>query len=255
MENINTIKYSEFRKKIHKKWYDNFLHEFLLRPISNYIVYIIIKYFKFITADIVTIFSLFVSLLAWYLMILWVNNDIYIIFASLLFLSFHLLDVIDWDVARGKVIFCSWKFTNHGAYLDALIHHYYNSVFIISFWYLLSITFDNKYLFYLWITWSILLIINEIIQTYLNHINDNLWKEKEKTIVNSKSLDSSNWKATFKMLIISFLSMVWLSIIFLIWNVLDILLWFNYFKFLFFCFLNFFIIVEHIRLFYKLLKY
>lgn len=251
--NINTISYKEFRKKIHKKWYDNFLHEFLFRPVSNYIVYIIVKYFKFITADWVTITSLFVSLLAWYFMFLWVNNEIYVIYAAFLFLSFHLLDVIDWDVARAKVLFCNWKFTNHGSLFDALMHNYYNVIFIISLWYILSTYFNNIYLLYLWIFSWILMVINEVIMNYISFIDITLEKKHDSNITNFKSLKDGKW--TFKTFIIAFIWILWLSILFTFWSILDILFWFHYFKYILFWILNISIILVHINLFFKLLRY
>jgi len=250
---IKNIKYLDFRKKIHKKWLDNYLHEYLLRPISNYIVYFIIKYCYFITWDMVTIFSLFVSFFWWLFLVFWVNNDFLILCWWLCFFLFHLLDLIDWDVARAKVLFRWWKFTNHWSLFDALMHHYYNLFFIISLWYLLYMKFNFIMLLYVWIIWTLLLIINEIILNYIRIINIQLNIKEDKNIINFKSMEFSDWNK-IKDIFSAFASMLWVSILFIWCLILDILFWTDYNKFMLYIILIIFIIGTHVNLFFKMIR-
>jgi len=248
-----TLKYKDFKKIIHKKHYEHVLTEFIFRPISNRVVFLLIKNKSKITANNVTSLSLIIVFIFIFLFINWQSNNSLVLIWSFLFLLFHLLDVIDWDLARSRILILWEKWTYNWKRFDTLVHLYYNFWFFSSMWFLLSKIFINNYIFYIWILIWVCLIITDVIYWFIYRISIENNIKQTKNYVNFKMLKNKN-NISYKSIIYSFMWFMWFSIIFFIWSIIDIIIDTNYIKLILFLLFWLVVIFWHIQAFKRFIK-
>jgi len=222
-KNIN-IGFKEFKEKIHKDFYEDFLTEIFFRWLSNMIAYILIKYTN-IKANQITLLSLVVVLLSSFLAFYWIyiNSFVLIWIWFFWFILFHLFDSVDWDLARARNKILWEKYSINGSHFDALIHQYYNFLFFSMIWYFIFTVTNNMLFVIFWVVWWLLMVINDIMFAYKDYIKlKNNYANKDRNYRNFKLKNEK--KFSIKDVIISFIWMIWFSIIYFLLFVFSLII-------------------------------